>query len=63
MAELVGAVKKLSSEEFKEFRNLIADIKMDLWDKQIEEDYDAGRLDSMIAEALEEYAAGKSTEL
>jgi hypothetical protein len=29
-----------------------------MWDKQIEEDLEAGRLDAMLAEVDEEYQAG-----
>lgn len=35
----------------------------DAWDRQIEEDAAAGKLDALAAEALAEYEAGRTSEL
>ncbi|NJM29061.1 MAG: hypothetical protein HC855_02020 [Rhizobiales bacterium] len=37
----------------------LAEYRADLWDKQIEEDAKAGKLDKLFAEAEAEIAAGK----
>lgn len=42
---------------------LIQHFKAALWDKQIEADLEAGRLDVLLAEAEKEHAAGLSQPL
>lgn len=61
--ELEKAVSSLTSEELKEFRGWFADFEMAEWDKQIEADSAAGRLDPMIEKAMEDYRAGRATDL
>ena len=61
--ELEKAVATLPPEDYKSFRDWFADFDMDQWDKQIEADSKAGRLDSMINQALEDYNAGRATDL
>jgi hypothetical protein len=61
--ELEKRVTELSSKEFDEFRTWFADYEMAQWDKQIKRDSTAGKLDHLIAEALEEHRAGRSTEI
>jgi len=61
--ELEKAVEVLSPEELREFRTWFADFDMAQWDKQIEEDSKAGRLDHLIDKAMEDYRAGKTTDL
>jgi len=61
--ELEKAVATLPPEEYKSFRDWFADYDMDQWDKQIEADSKASRLDSMINQALEDYNAGRATDL
>ena len=38
--------------------NWLEDYRAKLWDKQIEEDLQAGRLDAVLAEVDEEYEVG-----
>ena len=61
--DLEKAVSALKPAELKEFRSWFADFDMALWDKQIEEDSIAGRLDHLVKEAMENYRAGESTDL
>mgnify|MGYP001491320985 CR=1 FL=1 len=61
--EIEEAVATLSSEDYESFREWFAEFDMAQWDRQIEEDSKAGRLDSMINEALEDYHAGRATDL
>lgn len=42
---------------------LIAELDALAWDRQIEEDYKAGRLDDLINEARADIAAGRTTPL
>jgi len=61
--ELEKAVAELPPEEFKSFRTWFADYDMTLWDRQIERDSAAGRLDALMEEALEDHRAGRTTEI
>ena len=57
--ELEKAVAVLSPEELREFRVWFADFDMAQWDRQIEQDSNAGRLDHLINKAMEDYRAGR----
>jgi hypothetical protein len=41
----------------------LAEYEAELWDKQIENDADGGKLDRFIKEAFEEYSQGKTRQL
>jgi hypothetical protein len=56
-------VESLSRDEMVEFRRWFAEFDADLWDRQLEEDVRAGKLDALVAEALGDYEAGECTEL
>ncbi len=61
--ELERAVTQLEPTDFKEFRRWIADYDMGLWDEQIEKDSAEGRLDGLIVKAMEDYHAGRCSDL
>jgi hypothetical protein len=61
--ELEKAVSVLSPEELQEFRIWFADFEMAQWDRQIEQDSNAGRLDHLINKAMEDHRAGRTTDL
>jgi hypothetical protein len=63
VAELERAVKKLSPQELNRFREWFDEYFAEMWDKQIEADAKAGRLDKILAEAEAEYNAGLSKPL
>jgi hypothetical protein len=48
-------VKQLSAEELREFRAWFFAWDADDWDRQIERDAEAGKLDALAADALAEY--------
>jgi hypothetical protein len=54
-------VENMSSEELARFRKWFAEFDGDAWDKQIEEDAAAGKLDFLREEALAEYREGRAT--
>lgn len=56
--EIEQAIQELPRSEFKELVAWMEEHHNQIWDKQIEDDLEAGRLDSLIAEAEAEYAAG-----
>jgi hypothetical protein len=54
--EIERAIERLSEDE-------IAEIRAWLWDRDIERDAVAGRLDKFAEEALREHRAGKTRKL
>ena len=54
-------VQALSPEELAQFRAWFLEYDWAIWDRQIERDAEAGRLDDLAARALRDHAAGKST--
>jgi hypothetical protein len=55
-------ISALSAEELAEFRRWFAEFDAAAWDRQIERDVKAGKLDALADEALRHHARGKSTE-
>jgi len=53
LEELEMAVVSLPEEEYNRFRRWFLERDWERWDKQIEEDSQAGKLDFLIEEALE----------
>jgi hypothetical protein len=58
--EIEKAIEELPNQELFELTRWISSRFSDAWDRQIEEDICAGRLDDLAAEALEEHRAGGS---
>lgn len=56
-------VKELSSEELAAFRKWFIAYDWEVWDRQLEQDVRAGKLDPLAEKALRDHAAGKSTKL
>jgi len=56
--DIEQAVLKLDSAAFRQFVEWLEDYQSELWDKQIEADAKAGRLDELIAEANVEFESG-----
>ncbi len=56
-------VQTLSAEELAQFRAWFLEYDWAAWDRQIERDAQAGRLDHLAVRALRDHAAGKTTPL
>ena len=56
-------VEKLNPEELAAFRDWFAEYDWQVWDRQIEQDVAAGKLDQFGAEALAELERGETKEL
>ena len=54
-------IEALSPEELAQFRAWFLEYDWTIWDRQIERDAQAGRLDDLAAKALRDHAAGKTT--
>lgn len=58
IAEIQTAIAQLPAKDFAEFMAWIQEYRPRMWDKQIEADLAAGRLDAPMAEAGDEYGRG-----
>lgn len=56
-------VEQLTKEEFKQFRDWFLEFEWEAWDRQIEKDSKAGKLDKLAQKALDDYAAGRTKPL
>jgi hypothetical protein len=64
VAEILEAVKKLPEDQKGEFLDRLRDLEFeDAWDRRMEEDAKAGRLDALWQAARKEIDAGKTKPL
>jgi hypothetical protein len=56
--EIESAITRLSPQELAELMVWLGEYHESAWDKKIEEDLEAGRLDTVLAEIDQEYEAG-----
>lgn len=52
LEDIERAVRELSAEDLRAFREWFAELDAELWDRQIERDAAEGRLNGLIEEAL-----------
>jgi hypothetical protein len=63
VSEIEQAIQQLSPEELTKLRTWFAEFEATTWDKQIERDVAAGRLDALADEALADLKAGRVKDL
>ena len=63
IAEIQKAILDLPEAEYVQLRQWIADMDWQKWDRQIEADSKAGKLDFLIDEAMEAKQQGMLQEL
>jgi hypothetical protein len=61
--DLESAVSHLSAAEFARFRQWFEEFAADQWDREIETDIAAGRLDAAGKQADQHFEAGRCTPL
>ena len=61
LEQIEREIETLSPEEFAELRMWVLERDWEEWDRQIEKDAGAGKLDRLFAEAREAHQQGKST--
>jgi hypothetical protein len=61
--EIERAIAQLSPQDFTHLRERFEEFESRLWDEQIERDAKSGKLDKIAEQALNDYHAGKATEL
>ncbi len=66
MAELDDieqAVSRLSAADFRKFRDWFEKLEAERFDERIERDANAGKLDGLADEAIEDSRAGRTREI
>lgn len=63
LEQIEKSVEALSKDELKQFAAWFSELQAERWDRQIEEDSAAGRLDELVAKARDEIKAGKTRSL
>jgi hypothetical protein len=61
--QITGAVKQLPKKDLARFRKWFAEYDAAVWDRQLERDAAAGRLDVLAREALRDHRTGRTREL
>jgi hypothetical protein len=61
--KLKMAIERLSKDEFTELFGWLSEKNWERWDKEIEADSEAGKLDFLMREALDEKAKGTLKDL
>ena len=63
LQEIQAAADQLSPEDRTELRRWLREQDAAAWDRELEADAQAGKLDFLAEEALQEYRAGKANKL
>lgn len=63
LTKLEEEIQALSPEEAAAFRAWFLEFDWGQWDRQIQRDVEAGKLDELADEALRDLDAGRTTEL
>jgi len=62
LEQIMDAVRGLSPKELAAFRAWFAQLDAAAWDRQMEEDVAAGRLDALAEEALNDLRGGRCSD-
>ncbi len=60
--EIEQAIRNLGPQDLAAFRHWFAAFDAELWDRQLEQDAAAGRLDWLAKEGLRDLSEGRCTE-
>ena len=63
LEQIEKAIAVLPHDDIVALADWFAEFHADLWDKEIEADAKAGRLDKLVAEARADHKAGRTTPL
>ena len=63
LEQIEKSVAELSPEELKAFAAWFEALQADMWDRQMEADANAGRLDKLAEQALADHRAGRTRPL
>ncbi|MBI3881801.1 MAG: hypothetical protein HY301_17270 [Verrucomicrobia bacterium] len=57
--EIEAAITRLKPEEIKAVAQWLDELREEMWDRQIEADARAGKLDNLMEEAKRDFEAGR----
>jgi hypothetical protein len=63
LEQIEAAILTLPSNEFQQLKKWFADIAYQYWDKKLEQDIEAGKLDFLAEEAIDEFKTGRCREI
>jgi hypothetical protein len=63
LKDIETAVEHLSEQDLTRFRSWFAEFDGDAWDRKLDADIEAGRLDRLADEAIREHREGRTTDL
>lgn len=63
VTEITGGVRRLPERELARFRKWFAEYDAAEWDRQLESDVDAGRLDALVRGARRDHLASRTKAL
>ncbi len=63
VTEIEAAISEPTSKDLDELITWLAEYHAKIWDRQIEKDLEAGRLDTVLAKVDREYEAALATSL
>ncbi len=63
VAKIGQEIRELSQTELAAFRRWFRDFDAQVWDRQIEDDVQAGKLDVLANQALRDFDSGKCREM
>ncbi len=63
VTEIEAAISELISKDLGELITWLAEYHAKIWDRQIEKDLEAGRLDTVLAKVDRDYEAALATSL
>ena len=63
LEQIETQIQELSAEELATLREWFANFDAEAWDRQLEADVKAGKLDTLAERALQDHRAGRSTKL
>ena len=63
LEKIEQSVAELSDAELKAFAEWFAELQWERWDRQLEEDVEAGKLDRLAEGALADFEAGRTRPL
>lgn len=61
--EIAAAIEKLPKKDFWELTDRLVAMREEAWDRQIEDDAKAGKLDRLYEQADRDFEAGRCKEL
>lgn len=63
VAKIGQEIREMSETELAAFRKWFRDFDAESWDRQIEDDVQAGNLDALANQAVRDYDSGKCREM